>query len=106
MSHTAMTSRQRVRRALNHQESDRVPFDLASTQVTGISNTAYTNLRRHLGLAPIEPDTMDVAQQVCGPHEDVMQRLQVDTRGLFPRVSTNWNIHLRDEGDAWAFVDE
>ena len=106
MSGTEMTPRERVRKALAHQEADRVPFDLSSTQVTAISNTAYVNLRRHLGIAPMEPDMMDVGQQVCVPHEDVMQRLQVDTRGLFPLVSSNWNVDIRDEGSSWAFVDE
>jgi uroporphyrinogen decarboxylase len=106
MSQSDMTPRQRVRMALSHREPDRVPFDLSSTQVTGISDTAYTNLRRHLNLPPAKPDTVDVAQQICVPHDDVMQRLEVDTRGLFPRISTNWNLDIRDEGDAWAFVDE
>lgn len=106
MSRIDMTPRQRLRDALSHREPDRVPFDLSSTQVTAISNTAYVNLRRHLQLPPAEPDTMDVAQQVCVPHDDVMQRFEVDTRGLFPRISSNWNLDIRDEGDSWAFVDE
>lgn len=106
MSRNEMTPRQRVRLTLCHQQPDRVPFDLSSTQVTAISNTAYVNLRRYLGLAPAEPDTMDVMQQVCVPHEDVLQRLQVDTRGLFPRISTNWKLDLQDEGDSWTVVDE
>lgn len=106
MSETEMTPRERVRKALSHQEPDRVPFDLSSTQVTAIANGAYINLRQHLDLPPVEPDTMDVVQQACVPHEDVMQRLQVDTRGLFPLISSNWNINIQDDGDYWAFVDE
>ena len=106
MPATQWTPRERVRTTLRRQQPDRVPFDLSSTQVTALSNTAYVRLRRYLGLAPAEPDTMDVAQQVCVPHEDLMQRFQVDTRGLFPRVSTNWNLEIRDEGDSWAYVDE
>ena len=35
---------------LNHKEPDRVPFDMGSTQVTGIHVVAYANLRRALGL--------------------------------------------------------
>lgn len=106
MSRIDMTHRERVRTALSHQEPDRVPFDLSSTQVTAISNTAYVNLRQHLSMPPMEPDTMDIVQQVCIPHDDVMQRLQVDTRGLFPLISNNWNIDIQDEGDWWSFVDE
>ncbi len=106
MSRTEMTSRERVRTALRHRTPDRVPFDLSSTQVTAISNVAYANLRRFLGLPPAEPVMIDVVQQVCIPHEDILQRFEVDTRGLFPLVSTNWNLDIRDEGDAWTFVDE
>lgn len=100
------TSRQRVLTALKHQQPDRVPLDLASTQVTGISNTAYTNLRHFLGLPPAEPNTMDIVQQVCIPHDDVFERLGVDTRGLFPLISSNWKIDLQDEENSQTFVDE
>ncbi|MFW6171193.1 MAG: uroporphyrinogen decarboxylase family protein [Planctomycetota bacterium] len=106
MSPAATSSRDRVRQALNHQEPDRVPFDLSSTQVTTISNAAYVRLRRHLELPPAEPNTMDVVQQVCVPHDDVMQRFQVDTRGVFPLVSVNWNVDIQEEGDERTFVDE
>ena len=106
MSNIEMTHRERVLKALRHEEPDRVPLDMSSTQVTAISNTAYTNLRRYLGLPPMEPDTMDVVQQACIPHDDVMQRLQIDTRGLFPLISSNWNLDIQDEGNSWGFVDE
>ncbi len=106
MSKIEMTHRERLLTALRHEEPDRVPFDLSSTQVTGISNTAYANLREYLGLPSVEPDTVDVVQQVCIPHEDVMERLQIDTRGVFPFISSNWNLDIQDEGDSWGFVDE
>ncbi|MFO7907762.1 MAG: uroporphyrinogen decarboxylase family protein [Planctomycetota bacterium] len=106
MSRVAMSSRDRVRKALSHAEPDRVPFDLSSTQVTTMSNTAYANLRRYLDLPSAAPNTMDVVQQVCVPHADIMQRFRVDTRGLFPLVSVNWNVDIQDEGDTWSFVDE
>ena len=46
-----MNSRERLLTALNHQEPDRVPYDLASTQVTGIQIKAYKGLR-NMGLKP------------------------------------------------------
>jgi len=103
---SSYTPRARVLQTLRHHEPDRVPHDLASTQVTAISNTAYANLRTYLGLPAVEPNTVDVVQQVCIPHDDVMQRLAIDTRGLFPRISVNWNIDIQDDGDYWSFVDE
>ena len=62
-----MTSRRRVLAALRHEEPDRVPYDLASTQVTGITNGAYQKLRAYLGWAKEEPRWVDVVQQLCCP---------------------------------------
>ena len=45
-----MTSRERVDCALNHQEPDRVPFDLGASAVTGIHVSAVYKLRQSLGL--------------------------------------------------------
>ena len=45
-----MNGRERLLAALDHQEPDRVPFDLGSTQVTGIHTVAYRALRDRLGL--------------------------------------------------------
>lgn len=106
MSQSAMTPRERVLTALRHEEPDRVPLDISSTQVTAISNVAYANLRQYLGFPPAEPKTFDIVQQACVPHDDVMEQLQIDTRGLFPLISSNWNLDIRDEGDSWSFVDE
>jgi uroporphyrinogen decarboxylase len=103
-----MTSRERLLKTLEHEEPDRVPFDLAGTQVSGISSTAYQNLRRFLGLPPEEPVWLDVVQQVVIPGEDLMERLGVDTRGLYPLTSHNWDVYeqLRDGGDNWVYHDE
>ncbi|NOZ22893.1 MAG: methyltransferase, partial [Planctomycetes bacterium] len=45
-----MNSRERVLKALNHEEPDRVPLDLGGTFVTGIAAGALHRLRKHLGL--------------------------------------------------------
>ena len=42
-----MNSRDRVLQALNHQEPDRIPFDLGGTGLSTIHVTAYRNLRRY-----------------------------------------------------------
>ena len=103
-----MTSRERMLAALDHQEPDRVPYDLAGTHVTGIANGAYQNLRRYLRMPSMDPLWLDVIQQVVIPHDDVMDRLAVDTRGLFPLTSHNWNVYdqLEDGGPNWIYDDE
>ena len=50
-----LTSRERVERALNHQEPDRVPLDLGGTAVTGMHATSVYKLRQALELD--EPGT-------------------------------------------------
>ncbi|MBM4202006.1 MAG: hypothetical protein FJ189_12075 [Gammaproteobacteria bacterium] len=101
-----MTPRARLLTALDHREPDRVPYDLGSTQVTGIHVVAYRRLRDHLGLPPVEPTLCDVVQGLALPDDDVIDRLGVDVRGLFPRNSHNWKIDITDAGEHRAFVDE
>jgi len=97
-----------VLKTLKHEEPDRVPYDLAGTHVTGISNGAYQNLRTHLGLPSRAPLWLDVVQQVVIPHDDLMECFQVDTRGLFPLTSHNWSVYekLVDGGENWVYYDE
>lgn len=101
-----MNSRERLLAALNHKEPDRIPFDLGSTQVTGIHVVAYRNLRAALGMPPVEPQMCDTIQQLALPDDDVIERLGVDVRGLYPLNSHNWNIRTRDIGEYWEYVDE
>jgi len=103
-----MNSRERIFKALNHEEPDRVPYDLAGTTWSGITNTAYQNLRKHMGMDPSEPEWSDVIQQIVIPSEDILDELRVDTRGLFPLTSHNWDVYskLVDRGDYWEYHDE
>ncbi|MGC8885993.1 MAG: uroporphyrinogen decarboxylase family protein [Verrucomicrobiia bacterium] len=77
-----MTSRERVRAAINHKPSDRVPVDLGSTPVTGIHCTTYSRLRRALGL-PYEPvKVIEPMQMLAEVDTEVAEILQIDTIGL------------------------
>ena len=108
-----MKSRERILAALNHQEPDRVPFDLGSTQVTGIHTVAYRALRDRLGLPAVTPTICDDIQGLALPDDDLLDRLGVDVRGLFPLNSHNDRVAERirrepkDDGEeVEAFVDE
>jgi len=101
-----MNSRERLLTAIDHREPDRVPFDLGSTQVTGIHVLAYQGLREHIGLPPAEPRICDAIQQLVLPDQDLVERFDVDVRGLFPLNSHNWRIVNADVGDAWEYTDE
>ncbi len=101
-------SRERIIKTLKHEEPDKVPYDLASTQVTGITLGAYKKLTGYLGLSDNHPEWLDVIQQVVVPSETVLDRLEVDTRGLFPLTSHNWDVNekLEDAGENFAYHDE
>ena len=101
-----MISRERLLTTLNHQEPDRVPFDLGSTQVTGIHVSAYHDLRLALSLPRVDVRFCDHIQQLALPDDDVIERLGVDVRGLFPLNSHNWNVHPEDVGAYWEYHDE
>jgi uroporphyrinogen decarboxylase len=101
-----MNSRERLLAALNHTEPDCVPFDLGSTQVTGIHVVAYRRLRDYLGMPKSEPQLCDVIQQLALPDDDIVDKLGVDVRGLFPLNSHNWHVVDKDAGAYWEYSDE
>ena len=101
-----LSSRERLWRALRHQEPDHVPYDLGSNQVTGIHVVAYRRLRAYLGLPPVEPVLCDAVQGLPLPDEDLLTLLGADVRGLFPLNSHNWNVCPEDAGEYWAYHDE
>src|SRR6056297_2260878 len=78
MAHETMTSRERLLKALNHEEPDRIPIDLGGNQ-TGIHKFAYESLVKHLGMDP-SYEIMDPVQQLAQPSEEVLERFHVDTR--------------------------
>jgi uroporphyrinogen decarboxylase len=82
-----MNHRERALAALNHQEPDRVPIDLGSTRNTGILEAPYRALADALGLGRLEGEPASFGlTQVLGlatPGEAVLQRLDVDFRGLY-----------------------
>ena len=84
MSTHPWTSRSRVEAALNHQEPDRVPYDLGGTILTGIHQQAYRRLRNYLGLPEVPIEIEDPMQQLARVHEDVKRRLEVDVYGINP----------------------
>jgi uroporphyrinogen decarboxylase len=90
-----MNSRERIISSINHIQPDKVPIDLGSSTVTGISAIAYNNLKNHL---KIESKTrvFDVVQQLANVDMEIVDLLGVDALDI-NRVST--------EGDDWYDVE-
>jgi uroporphyrinogen-III decarboxylase len=83
-----MTSRERVRKAIHHQETDRPPMDLGSTLVTGIQATAYARLKTALGISGGAVRVYDPYQMLAEVEEPVKKALGVDTFGI--QLPTNF----------------
>jgi uroporphyrinogen decarboxylase len=101
-----LTSAQRVRQALDHQEADRVPFDLGGTGLSTIHIAAYQNLRRYLGIPAVEPHIAFIAEQLVRVDEDLAQRLHTDVRPVIPGTAAGFHYIMRDEGAYQAYTDE
>jgi uroporphyrinogen decarboxylase len=79
MPSAALTHRQRVLTALNHQQPDRVPVDFGGHRSSGIAALLYPRLCDALGLEPRPVRVYDPTQQLAIIDEDVLDRLGVDT---------------------------
>jgi uroporphyrinogen decarboxylase len=119
MAHTeTLTSRERVLKALNHEEPDRVPIDLGGFQ-TGIHVKAYRALIDYLDLSE-GTGILDPVQQLAIPSEAVLNKLHVDIRYITAhgpdsfhggieineRDGRRWH-DLRDEfGVVWSMPED
>jgi len=97
-----MTSRERILSAINHIQPDKVPIDLGSSTVTGISAIAYNNLKRHLNIDG-RTRVFDVVQQLANVDMEIVDLLGADALDI-NRVSVEgnewYNVELPDGSKA------
>ena len=98
-----MTSRERIRKAINHEESDRIPIDMGSTPVTGIAASTYTKLREALGLARRRVKVIEPFQILAEVDTEVMDKIGIDTIGL--QLPTNLFGFKNEDWKAWKLFD-
>jgi uroporphyrinogen decarboxylase len=101
-----MTSRERFRKALNHQEPDRVPIDVGQDFHNGIHEVAYRNLLAYLGE---EGDIRlyDRIQHLAVCKKSILERLHADTRYVFASAPSNWQLKVHADSswvDEWGVV--
>lgn len=103
-----MNSRQRILAAINHQEADRVPFDLGATFTSGIHVNAYHQLRKALNLKPLkeEYDFLCIDEQIVFVDEPFKNRLKIDTEAVLPANPSSWTLDIEDHGDSLFFRNE
>jgi uroporphyrinogen decarboxylase len=86
-----MKSRDRILKALQHKEPDRVPIDLGGTESSGITGIAYNRLKKYLGIAG-RTQIYDISQMICKVEESVIKKLRSDAIPLLiePKEWKSW----------------
>lgn len=101
-----MTGKDRIQKTLNHQEPDRIPYDLAGTTVTAITRNAYKNAMKHRGLSPeTGDDEIDPIQQIVTPHEENLILLKSDTRRIGAHRIPDYKNKRRVSGNIITITD-
>ena len=80
-----MTSKERVRAAIDHRQPDRLPVDFGSTFITGIHCSVVAGLRDHYGLERRPVTVCEPFQMLGLVEEDLLDALGVDVASIFPR---------------------
>jgi hypothetical protein len=99
-----LSSRERVEKALEHEEPDRVPMDLGGFQ-SGITVLAYEKLKEKLGIR--RPTRLSERnQQLAVVDEEVLQEFGLDMRYVFPRSPSSWDPREIETPHSQAYIDE
>lgn len=97
----AMTSRERVRAALNHEQPDRIPVDFGGHRSSGIAAIAYAKLKQALGIDSGNIYVYDVIQQLAIVEPDVLDRIGGDVIELgrgFLQDDNQWQDWVLPDG--------
>ena len=93
-----MTSRERVLKAIRHEEPDRVPIDFGAMRSTGIMAVAYNKLKTYLGINEGQTLVFDTMQQLAEIELPILERFHIDvvdvgnTFGRYPERWKPWTL--------------
>jgi len=79
-----MTSKERVRAAIEHRQPDKLPVDFGSSFITGIHCSVVENLRKHYGLEPRPVKVCEPYQMLGLVEDDLLEAMGIDTAPVFP----------------------
>lgn len=96
-----MTSRERVLRAVNHQEPDKVPLDIGGGTSSGIVVEAYEKLKKYLGVNEATV-LFNKTLRLAKPAEEILLKLGSDVRPLVAKTPLHWTPPPSEPG---TFVD-
>jgi uroporphyrinogen decarboxylase len=96
-----MSHRERVIAAFSHKQPDRTPIDLGSTRNSSIVVEGYERLKSHFGIQE-ENVLISRMMRVVNVHEQILQALDIDTRGIFPSTPSDIPTGDRSYKDEWG----
>jgi len=79
----ALTSRERILKAVQHEETDRVPIDLGGTDCSSIAIGPYRKLCEHLGIDARPYQIVDISQQIAIVDDRVADSLDTDAKVIW-----------------------
>lgn len=102
-----MTSRQRVLAAIHHEQPDRVPIVIGSSNTTTLKMQAYQALKQHLGIQAEDRYIYDWPELGSAlPDEATLQRLHSDVRGVLDRFPEQTYQRNRNRPEHSPFIDD
>ena len=99
-----MTSKERLHKTLNHEQPDRIPFDMGGSGTSGIHAKAIDDIRNFLGLSKKTVKAFEPYQMLGWMEDDLMTELDVDIQALpgrktmFGFPNENWKKWTMDIG--------
>ncbi len=96
-----MKHRERIKKAVNHEEPDRLPVDNGGV-VSGMHEVAYRNLLDHLEMED-NITIYDPVQRLAVVKDEVLDLLGVDTRYIFANTPSFWKFEENQDG---SWIDE
>jgi uroporphyrinogen-III decarboxylase len=100
-----MTSRDRIKAALNHKEADRIPIDFGSVTVTGMHYSCVAALREYYGLEKHPIKIAEPCQMLGLIEDDLKDAIGIDVEGVFSRTNMfgvkggEWREWRQDNGE-------
>lgn len=98
-----MTSKQRVLTALKHRETDKVPFDIGGTYLTGIHHSVLTELMTYWGETDLSFAISERSGGATVP-DRILEKLEVDVRSIGSVEGEKTN--RREDDYYYYFTDE
>lgn len=102
MAIASTSSRERVLRAFEHKEPDRVPIDFGS-KGSGIGLQVYEEFKKEMGVRS-ETKVLDQRLGLAAVDEKILKHFNVDTRYVYMKAARNWDPQADPKED--TFLDE